>query len=441
VISQAGYNAIAELRTLEQPAILVPAYRKAEDQRAGARRLVRAGAATIARPRARDLADRIEALLLQPGALAAMSRAHCAIPLVPQNRAAAEAVLRPACIASRRVRRVVLVAHDFAPRLGGMETVARALAHGLVARGVELGVYTMNRLGAGASDLGDRVRPLFQPLPRPLRGCSTGEDPRLPGTAVGVPTPRASAPRIDLWPDLLATIDAALRDSPDVIHLCNAGLGPWVPALRAALPCVVTANVHGNDLLAPWVDHGGSDAAYREAQIAGLGAADAVVCVSRFSRALAAARGVSGDALHTIENGTDPARFCPGPRDRALAARLGLGDDDEVVLTVSRLAPRKGHRTALQAIAKLAPHRPRLRYVFTGGSEAMRAELAALAHELGVGSRVVAAGFVPDAELPALYRLADVFVLLAEANTDTDVEGFGVALLEAAATGVPAASW
>jgi len=411
VISQAGYNAIAELRTLEKPAILVPAYRKAEDQRIRARRLERAGAATIARPDARDLADRIEALMLTPGALAAMSRAHRTIPLVPQNRAAALAVLRPACLANRRVERVVLVAHDFAPKLGGMETVARTLAQSLVARGIELAVYTTNRLGAGASDLGDRVRPLYRPLPRPRR--------------------------IDLWADLLATIDAALRDSPDVIHLCNAGLGPWVPALRAALPCVVTANVHGNDLVAPWVNHGGDDATYRGAQRAGLGAADAVVCVSAFSRALVASRGVPGDVLHTVENGADPARFCPGPRDLALAARLGVHDGDEIVLTVSRLAPRKGHRTALQAIARLAPHRPHLKYVFTGASEAMRAELAALAHELGITSRIVAAGFIPDAELPALYRLADVFVLLAESTTDTDVEGFGVALLEAAATGVP----
>ncbi|HEU4726927.1 MAG TPA: glycosyltransferase [Kofleriaceae bacterium] len=412
-ISQAGYNAIAELRALEKPAILVPGYRKAEDQRARARRLARAGAAVIARPEARAIADQIEALVLGPGALNAMRRAHRAIPLVPHNRAAAEAVLRPACLTSRRAARVVLVAHDFAPRLGGMETVARSLAHGLVARGIDALVYTTHRLGAGggAGGLGERVRPLYRPLPRPLR--------------------------IDLWTDLLATIDAALRDAPDVIHLCNAGLGPWIPALRAALPCVVTANVHGNDLVAPWVSHGGDDAAYREAQIAGLGAGDAVMCVSRFSRALAAARGVAAGVLHTVENGVDPARFCPGPRDRALAARLGLSDGDEVVVTVSRLAPRKGHRTALAAIARLAPHRPRLRYVFTGASELMHAELAAQAAQLGIASRVVAAGFVPDAELPALYRLADVFALLAEADSCADVEGFGVALLEAAATGVP----
>ena len=411
VISQAGYNAVAELRSLEKPAILVPAYRKAEDQRARAQRLARAGAAVIARPSARAIADRIEALVLAPGALAATAQAHRALPLVPGNRAAADAVLRPACLVARQVRRVAVVAHDFAPRLGGMETVARSLAHGLAGRGIEVGVYTASRLGARAGELGGRVQPLYRPLPRPLR--------------------------IDLWPDLLATIDAALREAPDVIHLCHAGLGPWIPALRAALPCVVTAHVHGNDLIAPWVHHGGDEAAYREAQRAGLAAADAVVCVSQFSRALARAHGVPDGVLDVVENGADPARFCPGPRDAALAARLGLDDGDEVVLTVSRLAPRKGHRTAVRAIAQLARHRPRLRYVFTGASEAMRAEIAALAHELGVASRVVPAGFVSDAELPALYRLADVFALLAETESDTDVEGFGVALLEAAASGVP----
>jgi len=363
VISQAGYNAIAELRMLEKPAILVPAYRKAEDQRTRARRLVRAGAAVIARPRARDLADQIEALVLAPGALAAMTRAHRTIPLVAQNRAAAEAVLRPACLASRRVGRVVLVAHDFAPKLGGMETVSRTLAESLVARGIDASVYTTNRLGAGASDLGDRVRPLYRPLPHPLRIDPTGEDPRPAGKAVGGPPPRDSALRIDLWPDLLATIDAALRDCPDVIHLCHAGLGPWIPALRAALPCVVTANVHGNDLVAPWVSHGGDPAAYRDAQLAGLGAADAVVCVSQFSLALALARGVPGSVLHTVENGADPARFCP--RRARGAARAGArrrrrrrGRTDGVA---ARPAQGPPHGAPGDRPARAAPAAPQVR--------------------------------------------------------------------------------
>ncbi|HEU0031404.1 MAG TPA: glycosyltransferase, partial [Kofleriaceae bacterium] len=411
VVSQAGYNAVAELRQLAKPTIFVPGYRKAEDQRVRARRLARIGAAVIAKPDARAIADRIEQLMLTPGALAAMADAHRRRPLVANNRGAAEAVIAPVARAGRPVRTVAIVAHDFAPKQGGMESVARTLAHGLVARGIAVRVYTTNRLGArAASELGDRVEPLFRPLPRPAR--------------------------IDLAGDLLAVLDAAERDAPDVIHLCHAGLGPWIPTLRAALPCIVTANVHGNDLLAPWVHHGTTDDAYRAAQLAGLAAADAVLAVSRFSRALARDRGVPDDVLHTVENGVDPARFCPGERDAALAHRLGLAADDEVILTVSRLAPRKGHRTVLHAIARLAASRPRLKYVFTGASDQMRAELAQLARELGIASRIVATGFVTDRELPALYRRADVFALLSE-TTEHDVEGFGVALLEAAATAIP----
>src|SRR5213078_487865 len=108
----------------------------------------------------------------------------------------------------------------------------------------------------------------------------------------------------------------------DVIHLCHAGLGPWIPALRAALPCVVTANVHGHDLLAPWVNHRGM-ADYPAAQVAGLSAADAVVCVSKFSRELAWNRGVPEEVLRVVENGIDPARFFPATaRDSELAHRL-----------------------------------------------------------------------------------------------------------------------
>jgi len=415
VVSQAGYNAIAEIRALEKPAVLVPGHRKAEDQRARALRLARAGAAVIAKPEARSIADAVEAILGSGDRLAAMTRAHRTIPLVARNREAAAAVPRPVWRPPMKnaMAKVAIVAHDFAPKLGGMETVARSLAACLLARGVGVRVYTTNRLGArSASGLGeDVVVPLYQPRPPPAR--------------------------IDLEDDLLATIDAALRDSADVIHLCHAGLGPWVPALRAALPCIVTVNVHGNDLLAPWVFHDGTPDAYRTAQIEGLSSADAVLAVSRFSQDLARGRGVAPGVLHTIENGVDPTRFCPGARDATLARRFGIEDEDEVVLTVSRLAPRKGHRTALEAIALLAKKRPRLKFVFTGASDAMRTELAQIADGLGIGARIVATGFVPDAELPALYRLANVFALLAS-EADDDVEGFGVALVEAAASGVPA---
>jgi radical SAM protein with 4Fe4S-binding SPASM domain len=286
-----------------------------------------------------------------------------------------------------------------------METVARALASGLVAAGVDVRVYANQHLGP-TTDLPDGiVRRIFPP-------------------------------GIDLWGDLLLTMDALLADVPDVIHLCNAGLGPWVPALRAAFPAAVTINVHGNDLLAPWVRHGGDPAAYRAAQIAGLRAADAVIAVSAFSGAIAQASGVRRSRIAVVENGIDCARFSAGRPDESLAARLGIQPDDEVVLTVSRLVGRKGHTTALRALALLLRDRPKALYLYTGKNPVLAAELDALARELGVHDRVRAAGVVTDEELSSLYRLASVFTLLSD-ESPNDVEGFGVALLEAAASGLP----
>ncbi len=72
---------------------------------------------------------------------------------------------------------------------------------------------------------------------------------------------------------------------------------------------------------------------------------------------------------------------------------------------MSRLAPRKGHRTVLHALAKL--RRPGLRYVFTGVSDTLRSELDALAAELGVRDQIEPVGFVPEDELGGCERAPD----------------------------------
>jgi len=45
-------------------------------------------------------------------------------------------------------------------------------------------------------------------------------------------------------------------------------------------------------------------------------------------------------------------------------------------------------------------------------------------------------GFVSDEELPALYNAADMFVL-ASRRYDLLVEGFGISIVEASASGLP----
>ena len=69
--------------------------------------------------------------------------------------------------------------------------------------------------------------------------------------------------------------------------------------------------------------------------------------------------------------------------------------------------------------------------VLVAGEGVARDELEALRDELGLGDVVTFCGFVPDADLPALYTAGDLYVHTGLA------ESFGLSVLEAAASGLP----
>ena len=76
-----------------------------------------------------------------------------------------------------------------------------------------------------------------------------------------------------------------------------------------------------------------------------------------------------------------------------------------------------------------------MRYAIVGSGGAL-AEMKALAKEMGVASRVKFLTNVTDADLPALYNAASVYVGMSR-ELGHDVEGFGISLAEASASGLP----
>lgn len=139
--------------------------------------------------------------------------------------------------------------------------------------------------------------------------------------------------------------------------------------------------------------------------------------------------------VRVVPLGTDPGRWHPDiEAGRAFRARRGLPDGKWLV-TVARLVPHKGIDTALRVLAALVPQYPELQYLVVGqgGHEAMLRQLAA---SLGVADRFHLCTDIGDAELPAAYAAADLYLGLSR-ESGLDVEGFGIALLEAAATGLP----
>ena len=105
------------------------------------------------------------------------------------------------------------------------------------------------------------------------------------------------------------------------------------------------------------------------------------------------------------------------------------------MLTVGRLVEHKGQDQALRALALLRNSRARFA-IRRGGERRVRDRAPPLAAELGVESRVNFLGHVEDDELPALYNVAELYVGASRVAVD-HVEGFGISLVEAAATSLP----
>jgi len=157
--------------------------------------------------------------------------------------------------------------------------------------------------------------------------------------------------------------------------------------------------------------------------------ASLVTAVSRYTRHrfLGVAR-IEPWRLRVLPN-TIGAGFAPGPKPKYLIDRHGLRPKT-VLLTVGRLAAAERGKGHDRVIAALAASRPDFTYLIVGDGDD-RARLKALADAAGIADRVVFAGAVPDAELPDYYRVADLFVM------PSVQEGFGIVLLEAAASGIP----
>ncbi len=171
-----------------------------------------------------------------------------------------------------------------------------------------------------------------------------------------------------------------------------------------------------------------------------LGAAAVLVANSEWTRGLAEVllQELELDAeegrVRVVPLGTDPAFFRPGVATGPVCDRYGL-KGGRWLLSVSPLAPHKGIDTVLRALALLDGKEADVCYAVVGEGEGRR-ELERLTQTLGLADRVRFLGGVPDADLPGLYNLADVYVG-ASRRTPLTAEGFGIALAEAASAGRP----
>jgi glycosyltransferase involved in cell wall biosynthesis len=124
------------------------------------------------------------------------------------------------------------------------------------------------------------------------------------------------------------------------------------------------------------------------------------------------------------------------PDPAGIAAREAIRRRYELppryLLYAGTIDRRKDHATLLEALARLDPAIP---LVLTGTLIRGRTDFPERVERLGLGGRVRFLGYVPDADLPALYEGAAVFVY------PSFYEGFGLPVLEAMACGAPVVTY
>ncbi|BAB76937.1 glycosyltransferase [Anabaena sp. FACHB-709] len=162
--------------------------------------------------------------------------------------------------------------------------------------------------------------------------------------------------------------------------------------------------------------------------------ADQILAVSHYTRdRIIEKHRLNPDKVSILPNTFASSRFKPAPKPNYLLRKYQLKPEQQIILTVARLAEAqryKGYDQILQALPHIRQLIPNVHYVIVGkGNDKHRIE--SMIVQQGLQNCVTLAGFVPDEQLCDYYNLCDVFAMPSKR------EGFGIVYLEALACGKP----
>ena len=301
--------------------------------------------------------------------------------------------------------RLLFLASDFPPAVGGIQTYVAELCAALVQAGAEPVILAAQHPDAATYDNG------------------------FPAEVIRVPPGSKSTVAQEMQ---RAGADLARSRDFDAIVATKWFLeGP--PALALArqfrVPSVLMG--YGNESALH-----GVNLVKAQLQRRVLTSADVALGISGYTVGEMIRSGTNPERTFVIGAGVRPeALACPPEEVLALRQKLGLVDE-KALLTVGRVVARKGHQTLLRALRVIRAGVGQVRYVIVGRGP-QEDFLRRMVEKRKLGELVTWAGAVPPERLAAYYHLSDLFVMCSKEVRGQPTEGLGLVYLEANACGKP----
>ncbi len=159
-----------------------------------------------------------------------------------------------------------------------------------------------------------------------------------------------------------------------------------------------------------------------------IGRFDKLIAVSNFTKQLALKLNPN-ITINVIPNGFDVQKMEFQTNWKS--------EGEPALITVGNVTFRKGQQNVIKALPETLEANPNTLYHVVG-LPTQKGEMEALAKELGVEKKVVFHGAVSDFEMVEKLKGSSIFCMLSDHLSNGDVEGFGIAILEANAVGLPA---
>ncbi len=305
--------------------------------------------------------------------------------------------------------RIGILASEFYPDIGGVETYALEFCKELISRGHEVYVFTVKHAQGEAVIPGAKVLPILRRRRRLDSKALGGYD-------------------MDVW------------------HSMNAAYA-WLSLEKKN----VIVSVHGNDFLRSYIPVGGNDifarylpfigdklCSYLDKRLNNYQTKKLLV------KAFMNAKHIVANSEYTERVFLDKYIFCKG---KTSVGYVGVRGDffsivhvkrqnDRVhLITISRLSEKRKNIDKVLCALSTLTNEYDFFYTIVGDGY-LRHELEALANKYGLSDKVNFSGFVSDSELFGLLSESDLFVLTSSIDAYSH-EGFGIAYIEANAAGIP----